>query len=121
MAYDPDNIFAKIIRGDVPCKKVYEDDHTLAFHDINPQAPVHVLVVPKGQYVDMEDFTEKASEAEIAALFKAVGIVARQLNLQHSGYRFLANNGTAAHQEVMHLHIHLFGGRRLGAMLPSTV
>ncbi|NBC34518.1 MAG: HIT domain-containing protein, partial [Alphaproteobacteria bacterium] len=88
MAYDPDNIFAKIIRGDVPCKKVYEDDHTLAFHDINPQAPVHVLVVPKGQYVDMEDFTEKASEAEIAALFKAVGIVARQLNLQHSGYRF---------------------------------
>ena len=121
MAYDPDNIFAKIIRGDVPCKKVYEDEHTLAFHDINPQAPVHVLVVPKGAYVAMDDFTANASAEEIAALFKAVGTVARQLNLQDTGYRFLANNGTSAHQEVMHLHIHLFGGRRLGAMLPSTV
>ena len=118
MAYDTDNVFARILRGEIPAKTVYEDDHTLAFHDINPQAPVHVLVIPKGAYVSMDDFTARASAEEIAALFRAVGHVARDvLGLAEPGYRILANCGTDAHQEVPHLHIHIFGGRRLGPML----
>ncbi len=117
MAYDPNNIFAKILRGEIPCKKVYEDDHTLAFHDINPQAPIHVLVIPKGAYVSMEDFSAQASDGEIAALFRAVRKVAAELGLTEAGWRMLANIGTNGGQEVPHLHIHLFGGRRLGAML----
>ena len=116
-AYDPNNVFAKILRGEIPCKKVHEDEHTLAFHDINPQAPVHVLVIPKGAYVSMDDFHEKASAAEIAALFRAVGKVARQLNLSENGYRFLANVGRDGNQEVPHLHVHIFGGRHLGRMI----
>lgn len=120
MAYDPDNVFAKIVRGEIPCDKVYEDDHVLAFRDIRPQAPVHVLVVPKGPYVSMDDFSEGASDGEIAALFRAVGKVARQLGLADSGYRILANNGADGRQEVMHLHVHIFGGRTLGAMLPRA-
>lgn len=117
MAYDDQNIFAKILRGQIPCDKVHEDDHTLAFNDINPQAPTHVLVIPKGAYTDMDDFTARASAEEIAALFKAVGDVARKLGLPDGGYRILANCGANAHQEVPHLHIHIFGGRPLGPML----
>src|SRR3546814_10823111 len=104
--YDDSNVFAKILRGELPCKKVYEGEHALAFHDINPQAPVHVLVIPKGPYVSMEDFTGKASDAEIAGFFRAVGETARMLGLVAPGYRVLANHGTNAHQEVFHLHVH---------------
>lgn len=117
MSYDPNNIFARILRGEIPCKKVYEDDHVLAFHDINPLAPVHVLVIPKGAYVSMNDFTAKASDIEIAALFRAVGAISAQLGVAEDGYRFLANCGANGHQEVPHLHIHIFGGRPLGRML----
>ncbi|CAA7621893.1 histidine triad nucleotide-binding protein [Magnetospirillum sp. UT-4] len=117
MAYDPNNIFAKILRGEIPCKKVHEDDHTLAFHDINPQAPVHVLVIPKGAYVSMEDFTARASDGEIAALFRAVAQVAEMVGVTAEGWRMLANVGANGGQEVPHLHIHVFGGRRLGPML----
>jgi histidine triad (HIT) family protein len=117
MAYDDNNIFAKILRGEIPCKKIYEDDHTLAFHDINPQAPVHVLVIPKGSYVSMEDFSTKASAAEQAAFIRAIGLVARQLGVVDGGYRVLANHGRDGHQEVPHLHMHIFGGRDLGPMI----
>jgi histidine triad (HIT) family protein len=117
MAYDPNNIFAKILRGEIPCNKVYEDDHALAFHDINPQRAVHVLVIPKGAYVDLDDFSQNAADAEIAGLLRAVAAVARQLGVETSGYRFLANNGPDANQEVPHLHIHLFGGGPLGRMI----
>ncbi len=117
MAYDKDNIFAKILRGETPCNKVYEDDHALAFHDINPQSPVHVLVIPKGEYVSMEDFSANGSDAEIAGLLRAVGQTARELGVDKTGYRVLANHAGDAHQEVMHLHIHIFGGRPLGPML----
>lgn len=119
-SYDPNNVFARILRGEIPAKKVYEDEWALAFHDIHPQAPVHVLVIPKGAYVSMVDFTANASEAEIAGFFRAVGRVASELGLDASGYRFLANCGPDAHQEVPHLHVHIFGGRRLGRMLPKT-
>ena len=117
MAYDPDNIFAKILRGDIPCTKVYEDDHALAFNDINPQAPVHVLVIPKGAYVSMDDFTANAPDALVTGFFRAVGTVARQLGVDAPGYRILANHGPDSHQEVPHLHIHIFAGRPLGPML----
>lgn len=117
MAYDNDNVFARVLRGELPCKKVYEDAHALAFHDIRPQAPVHVLVIPKGAYVDMDDFTAKASDAEIAGFFRAVGLVARSSGVAGSGYRFLANNGVDANQEVQHLHVHVFGGKNLGRMI----
>ncbi len=120
MSYDPDNIFAKILRGEIPCKKVHEDDHVLAFHDINPQAPTHILVIPKGAYTDMDDFTQNASDGEIASLFRAVGSIARSVGAAESGYRILSNCGANAHQEVPHLHIHVFAGRRLGAMLAKT-
>jgi len=115
--YDPNNIFARILRGEIPCKKVYEDADTLAFHDIHPQARVHVLVIPKGAYVSLADFSERASEHEIAALVRAVGKVARELGLAESGYRILANHGPDSHQEVPHLHVHIFGGQRLGRMI----
>jgi diadenosine tetraphosphate (Ap4A) HIT family hydrolase len=115
--YDRNNVFARILRGEIPCRKVREDEHVLAFHDINPQAPVHILVIPKGAYVDMDDFTANASEAEIAGLWRAVGDIAREKGLDGDGYRVLANCGANAHQEVPHLHIHIFGGRRLGPML----
>ncbi len=116
--YDPGNIFARILRGEIPCKKVFEDDHALAFHDINPQAPVHVLVIPKGAYVSWADFSAHATDAEIAGFVRAVGQVARELGLEAPGYRLLANAGVHAHQEVPHLHVHIFGGRQMGAMLP---
>ncbi len=117
--YDDDNIFARILRGEIPCKKVYEDTHTLAFDDINPQAPIHTLVIPKGKYVSMKDFTTRASDTELAALLRAVGKVAELKGVHESGYRILANAGVNAHQEVPHLHIHIFGGRALGSMLTS--
>ena len=116
-AYDPDNPFAKILRGELPCKKVFENQFALAFHDINPQAPAHVLVIPKGAYVSMDDFTARASEGEIAGFFRAVGQVARDLDLARPGYRFLANHGADGHQEVFHFHVHIFGGRDLGGMI----
>lgn len=119
MAYDDQNIFAKILRGEIPCNKVYEDDYALAFHDIQPQAPVHVLVIPKGPYVSMADFSAQGSEAEVAGFFKAVGEVARQLELDEPGYRIIANHGADAHQEVMHFHMHIFGGRSMRGMVPK--
>jgi len=121
MSYDSNNIFARILRGEIPCDKVYEDDWALAFRDINPQAPVHVLVVPKGAYVSMDDFTAAAAPEEIAGFFRAVGKVARQLGLADSGYRILANHGRDSRQEVPHLHIHLLGGGDLGAGLLGRV
>jgi histidine triad (HIT) family protein len=117
MAYDPNNIFARILRGEIPSKKVYEDEHVLAFYDINPLAKLHVLVIPKGAYVSMADFSARASDAEITGLVRAVGKVAHDLGLEESGYRILANHGPNSHQEVPHLHIHIFGGQRLGKML----
>ena len=116
-AYDDQNIFARILRGEIPCRKVYEDAWALAFHDISPQAPVHVLVIPKGRWVSLADFAARASEAEIAGLWRAVGAVARQLDLEEAGYRVLVNTGENGGQEVAHLHVHLFGGRPLGRML----
>ena len=116
-AYDPNNIFARILRGEIPCRKVHEDAWSLAFHDINPQAPTHVLVIPKGAYISWADFSAKASEAEIAGFVRAVGQVARDLGLEEPGYRLLANIGEHAGQEVPHLHVHLFAGRPLGPML----
>jgi diadenosine tetraphosphate (Ap4A) HIT family hydrolase len=116
-AYDADNPFAKILRGELSCRKVHETKHALAFHDIRPQAPVHVLVIPKGAYVDMDDFTASASEAEIAGFFRAIGETARKLGVVEAGYRILSNLGTAAHQEVFHLHVHIFAGRDLGGMI----
>lgn len=116
--YDDQNIFAKILRGEIPNRTVYEDEWALAFHDIAPQAPVHVLVIPKGPYVSWDDFTEKASDAEVAGFTRAVGKVARDLGLVAPGYRMLANIGLHGHQEIAHLHIHLFGGKQLGAMIP---
>ena len=117
LPYDDQNIFAKILRGEVPNRTVYEDQWALAFHDIAPQAPVHVLVIPKGAYVSWDDFSARASEAEIAGFVRAVGQVARDLGLVAPGYRLLANLGQHGHQEVPHLHVHLFGGRPLGPML----
>jgi histidine triad (HIT) family protein len=117
MAYDRDNIFARILRGEIPCTKVYEDEHSLAFRDIHPQAPTHVLVIPKGEYVSLDDFSQKASAAELASLVQALGAVARLEGVAGSGYRILANTGEAAHQEVPHFHVHVFGGRDLGPML----
>jgi diadenosine tetraphosphate (Ap4A) HIT family hydrolase len=116
--YDRNNVFARILRGEIPCNKVYENEHVLAFRDINPQAPTHILVIPKGEYVSLNDFSEKASDAEMAALLRALGRVAREAGIAESGYRILANNGAAAHQEVPHFHLHVFGGRDLGGMLP---
>lgn len=115
--YDEENIFARILRGEIPAKKVYEDDHALAFHDINPQAPVHILVIPRGAYVSWDDFSERGSAEEIAGFVRAVGHVAREQGLVGTGYRLLANVGLHGGQEVPHLHVHLFGGRPLGTML----
>ena len=116
-AYDDQNIFAKILRGEIPNRTVFEDEWALAFHDINPQAPRHVLVIPKGAYVSWDDFSARASDAEVAGFVRAVGHVARELGLVAPGYRLLANIGHDAHQEVPHLHVHLFGGKALGPML----
>lgn len=117
MVYDDNNVFARILRGEIPCRKVYEDERTLAFHDINPQAPIHILVIPKGAYVSMVDFTARASETEIAALFRAVSKVAEIAGVIDEGWRLLSNVGINGGQEVPHLHIHVFGGRKLGPMI----
>jgi histidine triad (HIT) family protein len=117
LPYDDQNIFAKILRGEIPNRTVYEDEWALAFHDINPQAPVHILVIPKGAYVSWDDFSARGGEAEIAGFVRAVGKVARDLNLVAPGYRLLANTGIDSHQEVPHLHVHIFGGKKLGPML----
>jgi diadenosine tetraphosphate (Ap4A) HIT family hydrolase len=116
-AYDDNNIFARILRGEIPSTKVFEDDHALAFHDINPLAPTHVLVIPKGRYVSWDDFSAKGSDAEIAGFVRAVGKVARDAGLVAAGFRLLANSGMNSGQEVPHLHVHVFGGRPLGPML----
>jgi diadenosine tetraphosphate (Ap4A) HIT family hydrolase len=115
--YDDQNVFAKILRGEIPNRTVYEDEWALAFHDINPQAPLHVLVIPKGAYVSWDDFSARAPAEEIAGFIRAVGHVAREAGLVEPGYRLLANIGGHGHQEVPHLHVHVFGGRPLGPML----
>jgi histidine triad (HIT) family protein len=117
LPYDDANIFARILRDEIPCDKVYEDEWTLAFHDIRPQAPVHVLVVPKGRYVCWDDFAEQASDAEQAAFTRAIGTVARQLGLGEKGYRLMVNVGGDGHQEVPHLHVHILGGRQFRLMV----
>ena len=117
MAYDSTNIFARILRGEIPARKIYEDNHALAFYDIHPQAKVHALVIPKGAYVSWADFSARAGEAEIAGYVRAIGLVAKQLGVEESGYRILANHGPDSHQEVPHLHVHIFGGQPLGRMI----
>lgn len=115
--YDDQNVFAKILRGELPCTKVYEDEWTLAFNDIAPLAPVHILVIPKGPYVSWDDFTGKASDAEITGFVRAIGQIARDNDLVDDGFRLLANTGRNSGPEIPHLHVHLFGGRPLGPML----
>ena len=117
MSYDPSNIFARILRGEIPCNKAYEDEHALAFHDVQPQAPVHVLVIPKGEYVSFDDFSANADPDAIAGFYRAVQKVADQLGLRGSGYRVLSNVGRDAHQEVPHYHLHLFAGCAPGGMV----
>ncbi|HXT80147.1 MAG TPA: histidine triad nucleotide-binding protein [Acetobacteraceae bacterium] len=116
--YDDANIFARILRGEIPAKKVHEDQWSLAFHDINPQAPTHILVIPKGRYCSFADFSASAGAEEIAGFFRAVGEVAKRMGLETSGYRMLANMGEHSGQEVPHFHVHLFAGRPLGRMIP---
>jgi diadenosine tetraphosphate (Ap4A) HIT family hydrolase len=118
LPYDDTNIFARILRREIPAKTVYEDEYALAFHDIAPQAPVHLLVIPKGRYVSWDDFSATASDAEISGFVRAVGHVAREAGLAESGYRLLANMGQHGHQEVPHLHVHIFGGRQFLEMVP---
>jgi histidine triad (HIT) family protein len=118
MSYDTNNIFAKIIRGEVPCKKVYEDDVAFAFHDISAAAPVHVLVVPKGEYVSFNDFTTKAGAVAVGNFFASVQKVAASLGLEQQGYRLITNHGAHASQSVFHFHVHILGGRALGGLLP---
>lgn len=119
MTYDNNNIFARILRGEIPCKKVYEDAWALAFHDIHPQAPKHILVIPKGAYIDMSDFSVRASAEEQTGLFKAIGAVAAQEGLSQQGYRVISNCGSNGGQEVPHLHLHLLGGHKMGRMVPG--
>lgn len=121
MSYDSNNIFARILRGEIPCHKVYEDEHALAFTDINPQAPTHVLVIPKGAYATQASFATEASEAEIAAFEKAVAKVPEVLGLSEEGYRLIVNTGSNGGQEVPHYHVHILGGKSLGPMLVRKV
>ncbi len=115
--YDDQNIFAKILRDEIPSRRVFENDHAIAFHDINPQAPTHILVIPRGAYVSWDDFSAQATDAEIAGFVRAVGEVARAAGLVAPGYRLLANTGLDSHQEVPHLHVHIFAGQPLGPLL----
>ena len=117
LPYDDQNIFAKILRDEIPSKRVYEDEWAIAFHDINPQAPTHILVIPRGAYVSWDDFSARAPDAEIAGFVRAIGKIARDQGLVAPGYRLLANTGQHSGQEVPHLHVHLFGGQPLGPML----
>ena len=120
MSYDDNNIFAKILRGEIPCKKIYEDEFVLSFHDINPQKKIHALVIPKGKYLDLDDFSSNASSEEIVGLLKGINIVAKKLGISADtgkGYRVLANTSEDGGQEVPHLHFHLFGGEKVGRMV----
>ena len=117
MSYDKNNIFAKILRGEIPCKKVYENDHVLAFYDVNPQKKIHVLVIPKGEYVDLNDFNNKASDKEIIEFNKALTHVSNLLGAKDDGYRTLTNIGSNGGQEVPHLHFHIFAGEKIGKMV----
>ena len=120
MSYDDKNIFAKILRGEIPCKKIYEDDYVLSFYDINPQKKIHALVIPKGKYIDLDDFSSNASSKEIVGLLKGINIVAKKLKISvdtGKGYRALANISEDGGQEVPHLHFHLFGGEKIGKMV----
>ncbi len=117
MSYDENNIFARILRGEIPATRIYEDAHVLAINDINPQAPTHILVMPKGKYVSFDDFSARASDAEITALTRAVGRIARDAGVAEGGYRLLLNHGPDSHQEVPHLHVHILGGKPLGPLL----
>ena len=120
MSYDKNNIFAKILRGEIPCKKIYEDEFVLSFHDINPQKKVHALVIPKGKYVDLDDFSQNASLQEMVGLLKGINIVAKKLGISADngkGYRAVANISENGGQEVPHLHFHLFGGEKIGKMV----
>lgn len=119
VTYDSNNIFARILRGEIPCKTVFENEHALAFHDVNPQAPVHVLVIPKGAYVSIADFSQKASAAEKAEFFGAVAAVIAEFGLEETGFRSIANTGEHGGQEVPHFHMHIVGGKPLGRMLTS--
>ncbi len=120
MSYDENNIFAKILRGDIPCEKIYEDKFVLSFHDINPQKKIHALVIPKGKYIDLDDFSKNANPDEMVGLLKGINIVAEKLNISAGngkGYRALANISEYGGQEVPHLHFHLFGGEKVGKMV----
>ena len=120
MRYNDNNIFAKILRGEIPCNKIYEDDFVLSFHDINPQKKIHALVIPKGKYIDLDDYRHNASPEELVGLLKGINIVAKKLGISTEvgqGYRALANIGDHGGQEVPHLHFHLFGGERIGKMV----
>jgi len=119
MSYDKNNIFAKILRGEIPCKKVYENEYVLAFHDINPQKKIHILVIPKNEYIDLDDFTNKASDKEIIEFNKAITHIVKMLKIsnQENGYRVLSNIGEDGGQEVPHLHYHIFGGEKIGKMV----
>ncbi len=120
MSYDQNNIFAKILREEIPCNKAYEDEYVLAFHDIAPQAPVHILVIPKGEYVSIADFSAKASDAEIAGFYRAVSKIIDQNDLEAEGFRTIANTGLNGGQEVPHFHLHILGGTALGPMLAKA-
>lgn len=120
MSYDENNIFAKILRGEIPCETVFEDDYVLAFKDINPQAPVHILVIPKGQYVSIADFGAKASEVEIAAFYRAVSKIVEEAGILYSGFRTIANTGSDGGQEVSHFHVHILGGEPVGPMISKA-
>ena len=120
MSYDNNNIFAKILRNEIPCNKIYEDEFVLSFHDINPKKKIHVLVIPKGKYVDLDDFSQNASPEEMVGLLKGINIVAKRLKISvdtGKGYRALANVSEDGGQEVPHLHFHLFGGEKIGKMV----
>lgn len=117
MAYDDDNIFARILRGEIPSKKIYEDDFVLAFHDAFPKAPVHALIIPKGQYTDIADFSLNAKEEEVAAFTRAIGEVIQKLGLKEKGFRSIANTGQDGGQEVPHFHLHILGGQPIGPMV----
>ena len=120
MSYDSNNIFAKILRGEIPCKRIYEDEYVLSFYDINPQKKIHALIIPKGKYIDLDDFNTRATDKEIVGLIKGISIVAKKLEISvdnGKGYRALANISEYGGQEVPHLHFHLFGGEKVGKMV----
>ena len=117
MSYDKNNIFAKILRGEIPCKKIYENDHVLSFHDINPQKKIHALIITKGEYIDLDDFNKTATEKEIIEFHKAISYVSSLLGATKKGYRVLSNIGLDGGQEVPHLHFHIFAGEKIGKMV----